>query len=110
MVTRPALTSAVVEARTEIKSSRRFQEWRPPYYRSAEPVNADNPAEERHYSRRQIAEKWGVSEDTVTTVFESEPGVLWIMKPAKHKRRYRTMRVPHSVLLRVHRRLTNGRG
>lgn len=96
--------SAVVNAWNEIKRSRRFQEWQPPATGTVE------LATERHHSRAEIAAMWDISEDTVTTIFEHETDVIWITKPAKHKRRYRTMRVPHSVLLRVHRRLTNGKG
>ncbi|MFZ3377707.1 MAG: hypothetical protein WA183_19335, partial [Chthoniobacterales bacterium] len=45
-------------------------------------------ATERHYSRGEIAAMWNISEDTVTAIFENEPDVMWIQKPAKHKRRY----------------------
>ena len=67
-----------------------------------------NPALEHHYTPDQLAKKWNVSADTVRRLFEREPGVLIIEHfKAKAKRRYRTLRIPESVALRVHRRLTN---
>jgi predicted transcriptional regulator len=63
-------------------------------------------ASERHYSVAEIAELWGLSERTVKRMFENEPGVLrWGSDERLHKRGYWTIRVPESVLERVHRRL-----
>lgn len=59
---------------------------------------------ERHFSVAQIAEAWGLSEDTARRLFEREPGVLVIEPPAGRysRRRYRTLRIPESVIERVH--------
>jgi hypothetical protein len=66
------------------------------------------PVFERHFSPEDLAELWGLSGDTIRRLFEKEPGVLVIERCTKSRaRRYRTMRVPESVALRVHRRLTN---
>jgi hypothetical protein len=66
------------------------------------------PAFERHYSPQDLAEVWGVSADTIRGLFEKESGVLVIERGTKTRaRRYRTMRIPESVALRVHRRSTN---
>jgi len=67
------------------------------------------PALERHYSPKEIAEMWGLSPDAVRRLLEHEPGVLIIRSETTGygKRRYRTFRVPQSVLERVHRRLAN---
>lgn len=61
----------------------------------------------RHYSPEEIAEMWKLSPETVRRLFENVPGVLVIGSTiSQHgKRRYRTMRIPESALLRVHREL-----
>jgi len=62
---------------------------------------------ERHYAVTEIAEMWNLSPDKVREIFEDEPGVLVIGdRSPRHKRRYVTLRIPHSVLQRVHRRLS----
>ena len=60
---------------------------------------------ERHYSVGEIAEIWGLSEKTVRRMFEEEDGVLqWGTPETRRKRGYVTLRIPESVLLRVHRK------
>jgi hypothetical protein len=51
---------------------------------------------------------WSLSPDAARKIFQDEPGVLVLgaLNPS-HKRRYTTLRIPESVLQRVHRRLTN---
>jgi transcriptional regulator GlxA family with amidase domain len=62
---------------------------------------------ERHYAVTEIAEMWNLSPDKVREIFENETGVLVIGdRSPRHKRRYVTLRIPHSVLQRVHRRLS----
>lgn len=63
---------------------------------------------ERHYDISDIAGMLKLSTDTVRRIFRKEPGVVVLNSPPKkYKRGYSTIRVPESVLLRVHRRLTN---
>jgi hypothetical protein len=63
---------------------------------------------ERHYAVAEIAEMWNLSADKVRELFEDEPGVLVIgERSPRRKRRYITLRVPQSVLERVHRRLSS---
>jgi hypothetical protein len=63
-------------------------------------------AREKHYSVIEIAKLWALSEKTVRKIFEREPGVIhWTTAERLHKRGYRTLRVPESVLQRVHRKL-----
>lgn len=63
---------------------------------------------ERHYAVAEIAEKWNLSGDKVRELFENEPGVLVIgERSPRHKRRYVTLRIPQTVLERVHRRLSS---
>lgn len=64
---------------------------------------------ERHYSVAEIAEMWNLSKDAVRRLFQKEPGVLIIgeLRPKYGRRPYTTLRIPQSVLDRVHRRLSN---
>jgi AraC-like DNA-binding protein len=58
---------------------------------------------ERHYSVSEIAELWSLSEKTVRRMFEDEEGVLqWGIPETRRKRGYITLRIPESVLHRVH--------
>jgi hypothetical protein len=59
----------------------------------------------RHYTVAEVAELWSISEDMARRLFEREPGVLVLSDgAARHKRRYRTLRIPEPVLERVHKR------
>lgn len=74
------------------------------------PESAPPPAhfEERHYSVAEIGELWNLSGDVIRKLFEHEPGVMVKGELAhRGKRRYTTLRIPQSVVERVHRRLCN---
>ncbi|MEI9972437.1 MAG: hypothetical protein WDO73_10515 [Ignavibacteriota bacterium] len=61
---------------------------------------------ERHDSAGEIADIWGLNVETIRRVFDREPGVVVLQGPVKKGRRpYKTIRVPQTVLDRVHRRL-----
>ena len=63
-------------------------------------------ANEKHYSIIEISKLWALSQKTVRKIFENEPGVIqWGAEATLHKRGYRTLRVPETVLQRVHRKL-----
>jgi hypothetical protein len=63
---------------------------------------------ERHYAVTEIADMWNLSADKVRELFENEAGVLVIGdRSPRRKRRYITLRIPQSVLERVHRRLSS---
>jgi len=63
---------------------------------------------ERHYAVAEIAEMWNLSPDKVRELFEREAGVLVIGEPnPRRKRRYLTLRIPQSVVERVHARLSS---
>jgi hypothetical protein len=66
-----------------------------------------NAVLERHYAPDELGQLWNLSADTVRRLFEREPGVLVIERATGRARRYRTLRIPESVALRVHRQLTN---
>lgn len=62
---------------------------------------------EQHFSIQQIAETWGLSADKTREIFQNEQGVVIIGEPERRfKRSYITLRVPESVVRRVHARLT----
>jgi hypothetical protein len=68
----------------------------------------NSAADEKHYTPIEVAKQWGVSPDIVRSVFRDEPGVLKIERPGTNaKRYYSTLRIPESVLVRVHTRLTS---
>lgn len=70
-----------------------------------EPASSD-PALERHYSVGDVAKSWGLSANTIRRIFEKEPGVIeWGTTESRFSRGYRTLRIPESVMLRVHRSL-----
>ncbi len=55
----------------------------------------------------EVALLTGFSRDTITRLFQNEPGVLMIARPTTNrKRRYRSIRIPRAVYERVVRRLT----
>ncbi len=60
---------------------------------------------EKHYSISEIVELWGLSEKTIRRIFAGEPDVLECHEEQRFKRAYRTLRIPESVLQRVHRRI-----
>jgi hypothetical protein len=61
---------------------------------------------EQHYTPSEVAASWALSENTIRSLFENEPGVLIIDRPERlHKRQYRSMRIPASVVGRVADRL-----
>jgi hypothetical protein len=64
--------------------------------------------EERHFTVAEIGATWRLSNDVIRRLFETEPGVLVIAdNRTRSKRSYRTLRVPETVMERVHRRLSN---
>ena len=65
-----------------------------------------NVSVEKHYSVSELAQMWRLSEKTIRRMFEDEPGVIiWGMSEGRFKRRYRTLRIPESVVVRVHSQL-----
>ena len=79
---------------------------------SADPVSVlratgDCPALERHFSVQEVAEMWNLCENSIRAIFKSEPGVVLIERPrSRWKRSYSTLRIPQSVLERVHLRMS----
>jgi len=70
-----------------------------------EPVSGD-PALKKHYSVGEVAKLWGLSGNTIRRIYMKEPGVIeWGTAESRFSRGYRTLRIPESVMLRVHRRM-----
>ena len=65
---------------------------------------------ERHYSVEELTEIWGMSDDFVRRLFLNEPGVVVFFKQRPGKRVYRVLRIPESVVQRVHRRMRKYEG
>jgi hypothetical protein len=60
----------------------------------------------RYFSVAQVAKAWNMSRDKVRELFEDEPDVLKIgHAETRRKRRYVTLRIPESAILRVQARL-----
>jgi len=70
------------------------------------PPEPEDLCAERHYSVAELAELWNLSQKTIRRMFENEPGVLqWGSEETRSKRSYVTLRIPETVVLRLHRRL-----
>lgn len=61
---------------------------------------------EKHYSVAEVHQLWSLCRDKVRQLFENEPGVLKIGHADRRgKRKYVSLRIPESVLRRVHAKL-----
>jgi hypothetical protein len=68
------------------------------------PNGATSLATERHYTPTEVGEMWNISPKSVIRLFEDEPGVLILgTTERKFKRGKRVLRIPQTVLERVHR-------
>jgi hypothetical protein len=54
----------------------------------------------------EVAANWNISVDWTRQIFENEPGVVILGSNGHGKRKYRTLRIPASVVERVRRRLS----
>jgi transcriptional regulator GlxA family with amidase domain len=78
----------------------------PSLVRSNNPSMGASVAFERHYCVAELAQLWGLSQRTIRRIFSNEPGVFkWESAETRFKRAYTTLRIPESVVQRVHRRL-----
>jgi hypothetical protein len=103
------------ETLTKLLRSRKFLAWRPRHserirYKVAarEEKPTSTIAErfaETHYTPTQLAKVWGVDPETIRNLFRNEIGVLKIQNN-NGKRAYVTLRIPESVAVRVHRKLS----
>jgi hypothetical protein len=63
---------------------------------------------EKHYTVAEVAVRWGWSESKVRDMLRDEPGVLrsQLRTLLARKRQNISLRIPESVLLRVHARMS----
>src|ERR1035441_6825149 len=61
---------------------------------------------EKHDRVQAVMEMWHFSHAVVTREFADEPGVIRLSNPGIGTRKYVTLSIPESVVLRVHLRLT----
>lgn len=63
-----------------------------------------NVAGERHYTVEEVGKMWNLGNDSVRRIFRNVPGVLVLGSDNSKRgtRRYETLRIPQSVLDRVH--------
>ena len=67
----------------------------------------ESVCEKRHYSVNELSALWNLSKQTIRRLFQDEPDVVRIgERGVHHKRAYVTLRIPESVVRRVHQRLT----
>jgi hypothetical protein len=72
---------------------------------SAVESRPSGPAFERHYTVNEIAEMWNLAFNTVKAMFKNEPGVFAFgSEETRYGRPRITLRIPESVLLRVHKK------
>lgn len=77
-----------------------------PARRQSDPQAAEGVLEP-HYSVQEIADSWGLCEKAVRDIFRNEPGVVRIHRPkSRAKRAYTALRIPRSVVERVHCRMS----
>jgi hypothetical protein len=73
-------------------------------------AGSSSPALERHFSVAEISAIWQLSADAIRDLFRNEPGVLVLGNAnSRGKRGYMTLRIPASVLERVHRQMSLSR-
>jgi hypothetical protein len=99
------LTDNLADAISRLKESPKFLSW------GKAPLRPDDLEQshimaEKHYAPDELAALWGVSAETIRSIFRQEPGVLRITQPNEKKRKYVLTRIPHSVAERVHKRLS----
>ena len=69
-------------------------------------------AGQKHYTPGELGDLWHLAPSRIRELFTDEPGVIRIGEPSRRegrhlKRSYFTLRIPESVVERVHARLTS---
>ncbi len=99
--------TSLPDAVRELRGSAKFQAWGRLHLNHLESSEISKEVVEKHYAPDELAELWGISTETIRSIFREEPGVLKIGKTGgKYKRGYVTLRIPGEVAERVHRRLS----
>jgi hypothetical protein len=102
--------NSLSDAIVELKSSEKFRKWQPSYPATPRTPGIEQSAilkDERHFTPQELADLWKVSIQTIREIFQNEEGVLKIGRDGtRTRRRYKTLRIPESVVDRVHTRLS----
>jgi hypothetical protein len=72
--------------------------------RARRSVRTPEPVDPEFFTVAQVAERWGLSTDTIRRLFMDEPGVIPLGKPTRGKRKRVTLRIPKDVVERVKRK------
>lgn len=64
---------------------------------------------EQHFTPRELAVKWGFSQNTIRKMFKDREGVLRLESSDSCNRRYVSIRIPASVAEAVYREMAGGR-
>ena len=98
---------SLADAISRLKASIKFLSWGRLQPADLESSSINKEVVEKHYTPDELAESWGVSTETIRSIFREEPGVLKIGKTGgRFRRGYVTLRIPGEVAERVHRRLS----
>ena len=58
---------------------------------------------EKHYTPKELAELWGLSQGSIRALFRDRSDVIRLSRPeSRFKRGYESLRIPESVAARVH--------
>ncbi len=72
--------------------------------RKKPPTN--DSALERHYTVQEVSQLWHLDAKMVRRIFSNEPGVVSLGSgEGRYRRAYKTLRIPESVMLIVHRKM-----
>ena len=100
---------SLAEAISRLTESEKFRLWKPFHATRTTRKGIEISSilkDERFFTPQELADMWKVSVQTVRQVFENEEGVLKIGRDGtRTRRRYKTLRIPESVVERVHTRL-----
>ena len=108
MIERPELSQDALKSGEVSKLSPMRYGDRPQFSATARSPQGLNltPVFEKHYSVKELAGLWNLSDRTIRRMFIGEPGVVeWGACERRMKRAYKTLRIPESVARRVHQRL-----
>jgi hypothetical protein len=102
--------NSLSDAINRLKESPKFLSWTPSWGKArldANNIEKSALTKDKHFKPEELAELWGVSTETIRSIFREEPGVWKIGKTgSKYKRGYVTLRIPEGVAERVHQRLS----
>ena len=102
--------NSLSDAIVELKSSEKFREWQPSHPATPRTPDIERSSilkDERHFTPQELSDMWKVSIQTIREIFQNEEGVLKIGRDGtRTRRRYKTLRIPESVVDRVHTRLS----